>query len=103
MTASHLIIDSSYEKNGYTSFGVISGSCGVGSESCEGTCHLRQKETIIGRHDRRAKVRGDSLNWYYKGVGTGKETQMRCYSPEKTSDATVKVRSEWPTFSETSI
>lgn len=23
-----------------------------------------------------------------------KETQMRCYSPEKTSDATVKVRSE---------
>jgi hypothetical protein len=31
------------------------------------------------------------LSWYYKGVGTGKEKQMRCYSPEKTSDATVKV------------
>lgn len=37
------------------------------------------------------EVRGDSLSWYYKGVGTGKETQMRAYSPEKTSDATVKV------------
>lgn len=37
------------------------------------------------------EVRGDSLSWYYKGVGTGKETQMRAYSPEKTNDATVKV------------
>lgn len=37
------------------------------------------------------EVRGDSLSWYYKGVGTGKETQMRAYTPEKTSDATVKV------------
>lgn len=37
------------------------------------------------------EVRGDSLSWYYKGVGTGKETQMRCYSPEKTGDSTVKV------------
>jgi len=37
------------------------------------------------------EVRGDSLSWYYKGVGTGKEIQMRGYSPEKTGDATVKV------------
>ena len=37
------------------------------------------------------EVAGDSLSWYYKGVGTGKETQMRGYSPAKTGDATVKV------------
>ena len=37
------------------------------------------------------EARGDSLSWYYKGVGTGKETQMRAYSPQKTGDATVKV------------
>lgn len=37
------------------------------------------------------EVTGDSLSWYYKGVGTGKETQMRAYSPERTGDGTVKV------------
>ncbi len=37
------------------------------------------------------EVRGDSLSWYYKGVGTGKETQMRGYSPVRTGDGTVKV------------
>ena len=37
------------------------------------------------------EVAGDSLSWYYKGVGTGKETQMRAYTPLKTNDATVKV------------
>ncbi len=36
------------------------------------------------------EVAGDSLSWYYKGVGTGKETQMRAYSPVTTGDATVK-------------
>ena len=37
------------------------------------------------------EVDGESLNWYYKGVGTGKETQMRAYSPTRTGDATVRV------------
>ena len=37
------------------------------------------------------EVRGDSLSWYYKGVGTGKETQMRGYPPARTGDGTVKV------------
>ena len=37
------------------------------------------------------EVAGDSLSWYYKGVGTGRETQMRAYTPLKTNDATVKV------------
>ena len=37
------------------------------------------------------EVAGENLTWYYKGVGTGKETQMRAYSPVKTGDATVKV------------
>lgn len=37
------------------------------------------------------EVRGEDVSWYYKGVGTGKETQMRGYSPAVTNDATVKV------------
>ena len=37
------------------------------------------------------EVQGDSVSWYYKGVGTGKETQMRAYSPERTGNGTVKV------------
>ena len=36
-------------------------------------------------------VHGDRFDWYYKGVGTGKDTQMRAYSPERTEDGTVKV------------
>lgn len=36
------------------------------------------------------EVQGDSVSWYYKGVGTGKETQMRTYSPDRTGDGTVK-------------
>ena len=37
------------------------------------------------------EVRGDDVSWYYKGVGTGKETQMRAYAPDRSSDHTVKV------------
>ena len=37
------------------------------------------------------EVKGDSLSWYYKGVGTGKEKQMRVYAPERTDGTNVKV------------
>ena len=36
-------------------------------------------------------VRGENVDWWYKGVGTGKDYQMRAYSPERTGDGTVKV------------
>jgi len=36
-------------------------------------------------------TRGSDPTWYYKGVGTGKETQMRAYSPARTENGTVKV------------
>jgi len=36
-------------------------------------------------------VDGESLDWYYKGVGLGKESQMTIYSPIRTQDGTVKV------------
>ena len=36
-------------------------------------------------------VRGDKVDWYYKGVGLGKEDQMSAYSPERTGDGSVKV------------
>lgn len=36
-------------------------------------------------------VHGENVDWYYKGVGTGKDYQMRAYSPERTGDGTVKV------------
>ena len=36
-------------------------------------------------------VHGENVDWYYKGVGTGKDCQMRAYSPEITGDGTVKV------------
>lgn len=36
-------------------------------------------------------VRGESLDWYYKGVGQGKDYQMRVYAPEADGDGSVKV------------
>ena len=36
-------------------------------------------------------VRGENVDWWYKGVGTGKDYQMRAYSPARTGDGTVKV------------
>ncbi len=36
-------------------------------------------------------VHGENVDWYYKGVGTGQETQMRGYAPAVTGDGTVKV------------
>lgn len=35
-------------------------------------------------------VHGNNVDWYYKGVGTGQETQMRAYAPAVTGDGTVK-------------
>lgn len=34
---------------------------------------------------------GNKVDWYYKGVGSGKNYQMRAYTPETTADGTVKV------------
>lgn len=36
-------------------------------------------------------VRGDKLEWYYKGIGHGRDYQMKAYSPERTGDGTLKV------------
>lgn len=36
-------------------------------------------------------VKGDAVDWYYKGVGSGKDLQMRAYDPERSGDGTVKV------------
>ena len=36
-------------------------------------------------------VHGESIDWYYKSVGQGKDYQMRVYSPSRTGDGTVKV------------
>lgn len=60
---------------------------------CTGSLRLNREIAAMGEPQGYMvmEVRGDSLSWYYKGVGTGKETQMRGYSPEKTGDATVKV------------
>lgn len=35
-------------------------------------------------------VHGEKVDWYYKGVGTGQETQMRAYVPSVTGDGSVK-------------
>jgi len=35
-------------------------------------------------------VQGDSLNWYYKGVGTGQDYQIRAYAPARTDGIHVK-------------
>lgn len=35
------------------------------------------------------EVRGDSVSWYYKSVGHGKDFQMKVYSPFRTGDGTV--------------
>ncbi|MBO4434691.1 MAG: calcineurin-like phosphoesterase C-terminal domain-containing protein [Bacteroidales bacterium] len=37
------------------------------------------------------EVHGESMSWWYKGVGTGKDYQMKAYSPARTGDGTVKV------------
>lgn len=37
------------------------------------------------------EVKGDSLSWYYKSVGHGKEYQMRAYPPSRTDGTQVKV------------
>ena len=36
-------------------------------------------------------VAGDSVNWYYKSVGKGKEMQMRVYDPSRSPDGSVLV------------
>lgn len=36
-------------------------------------------------------VAGDSVNWYYKPVGKGQETQMRIYDPSRSADGSVLV------------
>ncbi|MBO4476528.1 MAG: calcineurin-like phosphoesterase C-terminal domain-containing protein [Bacteroidales bacterium] len=36
-------------------------------------------------------VAGDSLSWYYKSVGHGRDMQMRAYPPQRTSDGCVLV------------
>ncbi|MBO4340441.1 MAG: calcineurin-like phosphoesterase C-terminal domain-containing protein [Bacteroidales bacterium] len=36
-------------------------------------------------------VHGESLDWYYKGVGTGQDCQMRAYPPSYSSDGSVQV------------
>ena len=36
-------------------------------------------------------VHGSDVDWYYKGVGHGKDYQMRVYAPKTTGDGTVKV------------
>ena len=36
-------------------------------------------------------VRGENVDWWYKGVGHGQDYQMRAYSPLRTDDGTVKV------------
>ena len=60
---------------------------------CTGALRLNREIAAMGEPQGYMvmEARGDSLSWYYKGVGTGKETQMRAYSPVKTGDATVKV------------
>ena len=36
-------------------------------------------------------VRGENVDWWYKGVGHGQDYQMKAYSPVRTGDGTVKV------------
>lgn len=36
-------------------------------------------------------VHGEDMDWYYKGVGTGKDNQMRAYPPTRNQDGTVSV------------
>lgn len=36
-------------------------------------------------------VRGENVDWWYKGVGHGQDYQMKAYSPIRTGDGTVKV------------
>ena len=36
-------------------------------------------------------VHGENVDWWYKGVGTGKDYQMKAYGPDRTGDGTVKV------------
>lgn len=36
-------------------------------------------------------VRGDEVDWYYKGVGHDKDYQMRVYAPDEEGDGSVKV------------
>ncbi len=36
-------------------------------------------------------VRGENVDWWYKGVGHGQDYQMKAYGPDRTGDGTVKV------------